>query len=633
MAIPEFILRKLIVPGSLQSTAKGFQFILLNTFAPATITSFGLKVGELIVQPESIFISSDAFDPITALEISSEKPMLTPVGVAIKLSVEGASLNGAVQIQAMTKEVGEFEFTLAGSQPKQSHKKFKPAWTAVFRPTLKASVTIDQEHIIGQASPYLLGQFVEHLERCVYDGIWTKDGSELRQNTLKLIRELNPPMIRYPGGNFASGYHWEDGIGPREKRPSRHDAAWQAEESNQVGTDEFLSFCGLIGSEPYLVVNDGSGTPEEAARWVAYCNSPEDSEQGRRRAANGHPQPYNVKYWGVGNEVWGPWQIGTTSANEYARRLKRFIKAMKAVDSSIKIIAVGNNPLSDDLRSPASQWNEVVLQATADEIDFLSWHIYQPEQSGWRESYDPQKLFAAICSAPLDFEAIIHRVEGQIQKSGSENKVLQSIDEWNVWLPPGEKAGSMHQVTYTMRDSLYVAGIINVLFRHCNTVGIANLAQLVNVLPLIQTDSQKAIATAIYYPFVLASKLGTTVLKSLTDSPVFSSEELGENVSAHPDVPYLDALITRSDDAKTLSLLLINRHPENRLIATINSNLFKSCSPINSQVLRANSPLAYNTFDRPTNVCIHPRSNPQLVSDDLKIELGPASISFFQFKI
>ena len=202
---------------------------------------------------------------------------------------------------------------------------------------------------------------MEHLERCVYDGIWTKDGTSLRPDTLELLKKLNPPMIRYPGGNFASGYHWEDGIGPREKRPARHDAAWQAEESNQVGTDEFLTFCEQLNIEPYLVVNDGSGTPEEAARWVAYCNSAQDTELGKRRADNGHADAYNVKYWGIGNEVWGPWQIGTTSANEYARRLKRFVETMKAVDPTIKIIAVGNNPLSDDPQDAAALWNKEVL--------------------------------------------------------------------------------------------------------------------------------------------------------------------------------------------------------------------------------------------------------------------------------
>lgn len=631
MAIPEFILRKLIVPDSLKSTTTGFQFVLLNTFAPATITGFSITVATDLIPPDSIRITSTAFEPITAVAITPDAPMLTPVGVAITIDINGHPLNGAVKLSATTKEVGEFEFILAGSQKKISYKRFKPAWTAQFRPALKGSVSVDTNQIIGKASPFLLGQFVEHLERCVYDGIWTKDGIELRTDTLKLIKDLKIPMIRYPGGNFASGYHWEDGIGPREKRPTRHDAAWQAEDSNQVGTDEFLAFCTLIKTEPYFVVNDGSGTPEEAARWVAYCNSPADSEQGRRRAANGHPEPYNVKYWGVGNEVWGPWQIGTTSAKEYSRRLKRFVYSMKAEDPSIKIIAVGNNPLDDDQNNPAALWNEVILEGNGDEIDFLSWHIYQPEQSGWKESYDPQSLHHAICAAPLDFDAIIQRVDRQIQASKGKGKVTQSIDEWNVWLPPGENATSMHQVTYTMRDALYVAGILSVLLRNSQAVGIANLAQLVNVLPLIQTNEKTAIPTAIYYPFILASNMGSDVLTAIVTSPTYKSEDLGENVTSHESVPYLDVAASKSEE-DIVSLFLINRHPENRMQVEIQNESADKLMLLKTKTIRAGSPLAYNTFSRPFTISIKEGNKVKVANSGLQIILDPASITLLQYK-
>ena len=631
MAIPEFILRKLIVPGSLRSAGNGFQFVLLNTFAPATITSFNIMVGQKNVPLASIKLSPANLETFSADKVNRENPLLAAVGVAISLLIENQSLDGPVKISVDTKEIGPFEFTLADSVKKQNYKGFRPAWLSAFAKPIEAKVLVKNDYPLGEASPFLLGQFVEHLERCIYDGIWTKDGSALRPDTLKLLKELRPPMIRYPGGNFASGYHWEDGIGPHEKRPSRHDAAWQAEEINQVGTDEFLALCEELDTEPYLVVNDGSGTPEEAARWVAYCNSAENSEQGRRRAANGHPQPYNVKYWGVGNEVWGPWQIGTTSAAEYAHRLKRFSAAMKAVDSTIKIIAVGNNLLSDEQNSPEALWNKEVLDAASDDFDFLSWHIYQPEQDSWKETYDPRALFASVCAAPLDFEKVIQRVDDEIQKSSGKGRITQCIDEWNIWLPPGEKAKSMHQVTYTARDSLYVAGIINVLYRNFKSVDIANLAQLVNVLPLIQTNDKTAIATSIYYPFVLAAEMEDYVLGTEVESPTFNSEKIGNNVLAHENIPYLDVAVARSNDGETVTLLILNRHPEKRMKLEIDFSEKCKFNSVDLKEIKAGTPLAYNSFENPTAVRIYHHNFTSIVDSQYLLRLAPASITLCTF--
>ncbi|MHC1741103.1 MAG: alpha-N-arabinofuranosidase [Anaerolineaceae bacterium] len=632
MAIPEFILRKLIVPGSLKSTSTGFQFSLLNTFAPATITSFSISVGNKSVPLSDVYFSPAEEASFTGEKISKPNPMPASVGISILISVENQPLNGPVKIIVDTKEIGLLEFTLADSLKKPKYSNFLPTWTAAFRKPLHAKVTVMNQAILGQSSPFVLGQFVEHLERCVYDGIWTKDGSSLRGDTLELLKELHIPLIRYPGGNFASGYHWEDGIGPKEQRPSRHDAAWKAEESNLVGTDEFLSLCEELDIEPYLVVNDGSGTPEEAARWVGYCNSPVDTELGHLRASNGHAEPYNVKYWGVGNEVWGPWQIGTTSAREYVNRLKRFTKAMKAADSSIKIIAVGNNPLSDDPNDPSTLWNKEVLENAGNEIDFLSWHIYQPEQDSWKESYDPKTLFASVCAAPLDFETIIARVNNQIQASQTKGRVTQCIDEWNIWLPPGENAKSMHQVTYTMRDSLYIAGIINVLIRNFDKVDIANLAQLVNVLPLIKTNDKTAFATSIYFPFVLAAEMEEFVLQNVIDSPTFESEKLGNNVLAHKDVPYLDVSSTRSDDGSSITLLLVNRHPKNYLDTEIYFSEAQQYTVTSAKEIRSASPVSYNSFSHPGSVRIHKDNLVTKMGNSYQIRLSPASVAFCKFQ-
>ena len=629
MAIPEFVLRKLVLPGSLKKHGTGFSFILNNTFAPATINKFELLNNNVSIPADSVSFSS-ADRPIQkGSQITPENPLLTPVGVEILIEVENQPLTDAIYVKAVTKEVGEIAFSLTQSKTKKRTIKLKPYFLTRFSKPLESSIEIDLNRTIGKASPFLLGQFIEHLERCIYDGIWTKDGSELRQDTLDLIKQLNPPIIRYPGGNFASGYHWEDGIGPKNKRPHRHDAAWQAEESNLVGTDEFLAFSELIGTVPLMVVNDGSGTPEEAARWVAYCNSSETSEQGKRRAANGHPQPYKVKYWGIGNEVWGAWQIGTTTAEEYTQRLLQFIKAMKAVDPSIILVAVGNHPLTDEPDDPAALWNKEVLSKAGDQIDYLSWHIYQPEKDGWGEIPEhPLEVYKSICAAPLDIDCYTKRIEEEIDWYSPNKNILQALDEWNVWLPPLVGETSMHHVTYTMRDALYVASTLAVFYRTNHTMGMTNLAQMVNVLPLIKTDDKTAIATSIFYPFILFNQMEHEVVNTLFKSPVYSCSQIGPNISARENVPWLDQLVTVSEDQKRITLLLINRHPENRMQTsfTLDANLHSILE------ISTAHPLDANTFEHPNKVKITDGKKPQGQNGNWQVMLKPASITYLEFK-
>lgn len=631
MAIPEFILKKLVVPGSLKIHSKGFSFLILNNFAAAVLTRFRIFAGGQQVPDEIIDISFSTGESIHGADVQPDHPMTMPVGVEIKVSVENFPYNGEIRITAMTREVGEIEFTLSGKNRVKKGRPLRPSLLGSLKPPKHARFSVDPSTVIANPSPHLLGQFVEHLERNVYGGIWTEDGSRLREDTLDLISQLNPPLLRYPGGNFASGYHWEDGIGPKEKRPTRHDAAWQSAESNQVGTDEFLSLCESLHAEPCLVVNDGSGSPEEAARWVAYCNSAPGTEQGNRRAANGHPQPYNVKYWGVGNEVWGAWQIGSVSSEEYVKRANRFIKSMKAVDPEIKIIAVGNNPLTDAPDDPAALWNKTVLEGLRGNIDYLSWHIYQPEKGGWKESYDPLELFRAVCAASIDIENIIQRVEKQIKQYAEGHRILQAVDEWNLWLPPREKNVSMHHVTYTMRDALYFASVLAVFHRKASAVGMANLAQLVNVLPLIQTDAENAIATSIFYPFILFSQMQNRILHSTVDCGCFDSPHIDLNMQAHSAVPYLDAIAAASENNEKISMILINRYPLDKLSVTLDLGSTEKLIPSNALEIKARSPESVNTFEKPFRVRLTDGVLPKVKGTTWEITLKPCSIYFVEF--
>ena len=394
-----------------------------------------------------------------------------------------------------------------------------------------------------------------------------------------------------------------------------------------MGTDEFLAFCAQAGADPFLVVNDGSGTAEEAARWVAYCNEPPHGEQGRRRAANGHPKPYGVRLWGVGNEVWGRWQIGHTDAAGYVARLREFVAAMRQADPRLQIVAVGDGILDDAPENPGRQWNEAVLRGAGEGIDYLSFHIYQPEKEGWQEASDPEALHHVVCAAPLDVEAITGRVAAQIEALAPGRKIRVALDEWNLWLPPPPEAQSMHQVVYTLRDALYTAGMFHVFHRQCQALTLANLAQLVNVLPAIVTDERRAWATAIYYPFLLYWQMDRLALEVRADAPAFDSPAYGPNIAAHRGVPYLDATATCDAERRRLVLGLINRHPARKVEVLAPLRGFGALRPAEAWLLTGPNPLAANTPDRPEQVRAVVGPLPDIRWEGLRYEMPPASVA------
>ena len=464
----------------------------------------------------------------------------------------------------------------------------------------RAILRLDAERTTGEINPHIYGHFIEHLERCIYGGIWTENGDKLREDVLRLIQPLKPPVIRYPGGNFASAYHWEDGIGPKESRPKRFDPAWQAEESNLVGTDKFVELCRRIGAEPYLCVNDATGTPEEAARWVAYCNEDAHGEQGKRRAANGHLEPYQVRLWGVGNEVWGDWQVGHTDAAGYVQRLRPIIEAMRAVDPSIKIVAVGDT-LAADGAPEARRWNETVLREAGDLINYLSFHLYQPGEAGWQSGLDPQGQYYAICAAPLSAEQDIQRLAELIKQAAPGKGIKVALDEWNVWPAPPPDATSKHGIRYTMRDALYTAGMLNAFQRQSKHLTLANLAQMVNVLPLIVTNERQSYATPIYYPFEMYRHMEPVAMAVDLDSPVYKSQALG-NIEALEKVPYIDVSATKSRSGSRVVLGVVNRHPTRRVDLSVRLYGFEDLRPKKGWLLRHSDPLAENSFASPENV-------------------------------
>ena len=454
--------------------------------------------------------------------------------------------------------------------------------------------------------------------------MWDAAGLTLREDVLALLQPLQISLLRYPGGNFASGYHWEDGIGDRQQRPQRFDAAWSARESNQVGTDEYMQLIRRLGAQPFLVVNDGSGSPQEAAGWVAYCNALE-GEPARRRAKNGFSQPHRVKIWGLGNEAWGQWQIGATTAEKYALRACSFAAAMRAVDPDIRLVAVGNTLYSDQPDQPGRLWNEAVLRQAASQIDDLSFHLYQPDRDGWQDRYDAESLHLSVCAAPLEAERMIARLGAQIAEISPNKKIGVVLDEWNLWLTPGSQAGSMHQVVYTMRDALYCAGMLNVFQRQCNLLTMANLAQLVNVLPLLVTDQARVYTTPIYWPFRMYTEMQPLALRTELSVSGFDSQALGKNVPAERDVPWLELAATRSDAGGKLTLALINRQPWRPARVEIGLTGFDGLRPVRASLL-AGSPLAANSFDAPGQVLARPAALPELQGGKLLVSMPACSL-------
>lgn len=371
-----------------------------------------------------------------------------------------------------------------------------------------------------------------------------------RADVLELVRALHPPVIRWPGGCFADAYRWAEGVGSRAERPAHFDPAWDAWEPNDFGTLEFVGWCRLVGAEPYICVNTGSADAAEAAAWVEYCNGPADSPGGRRRAADGHPEPLGVRYWGVGNETYGSWEIGNVPADEYGRLFLEFAAAMRAMDPQIELIAVGADPID------RAEWNRTVLEIAGEAIDLLAVHRYCPHT---RDDSRAAEQYAAIVAAPVDIERRLRRAADTIREVlGEDSTVRIAFDEWNVWLDANRD--TLLEERYELRDALFAAGVFHALQRTCAHVTMANLAQLVNVLPAITTSATGAWGTPLYHAFALyAGACQEIAVACACASPSFDAPAFG-NIPELEGIAFVDAAATVSPDGRRLALALINRH-------------------------------------------------------------------------
>ncbi|RJP25788.1 MAG: alpha-N-arabinofuranosidase [Candidatus Abyssobacteria bacterium SURF_5] len=460
-----------------------------------------------------------------------------------------------------------------------------------------AKIKIDVERKIGPINPNIYGGFIEHLGRCIYGGIY-EEGSPLsdergfRKDVLEIMKGLRLPNLRYPGGNFVSGYHWQDGVGPKDKRPRKLEFAWNTVEPNRFGTDEFIEYCRAINTEPFLCVNLGTGTPEEAAAWVEYCNGTDDSHYANMRRANGYNQPHNVKFWGLGNEMGGFWQIGEKNAQDYAKTAREAAKMMRWADPSIRLVGCG---FLEQVEGPS--WNLETIDKLAGFIDYLSLHIYTGNSDYYTNVAGPVRAQRLIDIFNATITIAMHG------KKAARPEI--AMDEWNVWY---KAFGGCMEEQYDLSDALAVAGFLNVMHRNCTTVTLSNLSQMVNVIAPIFAGPEGLFLQTIYHSFKLyRDHCQPIALDPFVDSLAYQTVVLhewsgGGHDSPVETVPYIDVSATVNEPATELSLAVVNRHRENPIVAQISLDSFypkKVC-----RVFEINGPQvdAKNSFSEPDNV-------------------------------
>jgi alpha-N-arabinofuranosidase len=426
---------------------------------------------------------------------------------------------------------------------------------------VKATLTLHREFAIGTVDKRIYGSFIEHLGRAVYNGIYEPghpdaDSKGFRKDVIRIVRELDVPIVRYPGGNFVSGFNWEDSIGPVDKRPTRMDLAWMTLESNKVGLNEFAQWAKDASTEVMYAVNLGTRGPEEARNIVEYANFPKGTYWSDLRRSHGIDNPHNIKLWCLGNEMDGPWQIGHKTAEEYGRIAAETAKVMKWTDPSIELVACG----SSHARMPTfGSWEETVLDHVYDHVDYLSLHIYFANH----ENDTPNFL-----ARNLEMDSFIKTVAGICDlvkaKKYSKKQVYLSFDEWNVWFHSTEQdkgikkwieAPPRLEDIYTMEDALVVGCMLITLLKNADRVKVACLAQLVNVIAPIMTEvGGKAWRQTIFYPFAHASKYGRgMVLRGPVSIEKYDSAE-------YTDVPYLESVSVFNEEKGELTIFAVNRN-------------------------------------------------------------------------
>jgi alpha-N-arabinofuranosidase len=499
-----------------------------------------------------------------------------------------------------------------------------------------ARVFINSRRSIAPLDRNLFGSFLEHLGRAIYEGIYEPrsrfaDVNGFRRDVMDEIRNLAVPIVRYPGGNFVSGYNWLDGVGPKQDRPRVLEKAWNSIETNQFGTNEFMAWCKAVGTLPMMGLNLGSGTAEQAAALVEYCNVDRGTKWSDLRREHGYDQPYNVKHWCLGNEMDGNWQIGQMTAIEYGRKAQDAARQMRYVDRSLSLIACGS---SGPGMSTYLDWDRQVLEQCYDRVDGLSLHRYY-ENTSAETGGDSRKFVAmnlAMDRQIAEGVAVCDVVRGRLR---SRKTLWLSFDEWNVWYRArngdavdGRRQEAPHllEEIYNLEDALLVGGLVITLLRNADRVKIGCLAQLVNVIAPIMTNANGLFRQTIYYPYSWALQYARgRVLNLLIESPTY-------NVPQMDAVGYIDAAATVDPDNGRTTLFVLNRDLSNaRQVELVWEDAPKTRVAL-SQILTGNDLKAVNGFDAPERVRPQPFERPSTTNGRTRIEMPARSYTVMQWE-
>lgn len=501
--------------------------------------------------------------------------------------------------------------------------------------TLKAKIIVEKEFEVGAVDGRLFGSFLEHLGRAIYTGIYEPDhpGADehgFRRDVIDLVKALQIPVIRYPGGNFVSGYRWEDGVGPLENRAKRLDLAWRSLETNRVGTNEFARWCRLVGADMMMAVNLGTRGIQDACNLLEYCNHPSGSLYSDLRIQHGVKEPHAIKMWCLGNEMDGPWQIGHKTASEYGRLACETARAMRRLDPGIELVACG----SSYLEMPTfPDWEAETLCHTYEEVDYISLHQYYGNRAQDSKDYLAQSL-------KMDrFIKTVASICDYVKAKKRSNKTMYlSFDEWNIWFHnsqadndlmknhPWQAAPRLLEDIYTFEDALVVGTLLITLLKNCDRVKMACLAQLINVIAPIMTEpGGKAWRQSIYWPFMHVSRYGRgRALQPVILSPKYDSK----NIS---DVPYLEGIPVLNKEEKTLTIFAMNR--------SLSRNMELECDLRSFGKLRMTNHIqlagyAMDDVNAPNNEHISPTdiASGKVCQDHVSIHLPAASWNVLRFR-
>jgi alpha-L-arabinofuranosidase len=495
-----------------------------------------------------------------------------------------------------------------------------------------AKIVLDSAYTVGPLNRRLFGSFVEHLGRCVYDGIYepghpSADRDGFRTDVMDLVRELGVTIIRYPGGNFVSGYRWEDGVGPPERRPKRLDLAWHSLETNQVGLHEFARWTERVAAELMLALNLGTRGTLEALDLLEYTNIRADSALAEQRATNGSPDPFNVRMWCLGNELDGPWQLGHRSSEDYGKIASQVAKAMRQMDPNLELVACGSSNRS---MPTFGTWERAVLEHTYDDVDFISCHAYYQERDGDRGSF-----LASAVDMNAFIEAVIATADSVKAELRSERTIDISFDEWNVWY--SDRFHESGKITdtwayaprlledqYSVTDAVVVGSLLICLLKHADRVKAACLAQLVNVIAPIMTEpGGPAWRQTIFFPFAITRRLAQgTVLRPAVESPSYET-------SAYGSVPLVDAAATIDDDG-AVALFVVNRSQDASTTVSIDVGSLGPVGVAESITLGDDDATAMNTLEHQDRVAPTPNRSIRIGDGLLTVDMPAISWTALQ---